>query len=285
VLSLGVWVMTQLNRYNGVKGQSELRDDQREMLEHIPAFRMRIEDRLVGDLFVARAVVDFCKRSSSGRLPTWRDVHDHDHTNITRKMTGRYCDTLKVKFSEGRLTDEAQLVLSGVKAWVEWVEWSKDPLKDNSTRYEFNARAVADFFKVEGRFPSPEEEWKFSHSGVDGTAAGRWWNGQKYRYRNRINVNAVVRCKAEIMSEEQDRQLDEWIGEPWKVWKSSVKSITAILRYKELQGDAWDGTVSENFVVSKGGEEGSEHWHEELQGMEVGQIASSISSGARTVEG
>ena len=72
--------------------------------------------------------------------------------------------------------------------------------------------------------------------------------------------------------------MDEWIGEPWKKWKGNEDIIFAILRYKELQGDAWDGTVSESFVVPKGGEEGSEHCHM-LWGMELGQIASSISCG------
>jgi hypothetical protein len=73
--------------------------------------------------------------------------------------------------------------------------------------------------------------------------------------------------------------LAEWIGEPWQQWKENEDIILAILQYKGPQGDAWDGTVSECFVVPKGGEEGSEHWHESLWGMKLGQIASSISCG------
>jgi hypothetical protein len=196
-------------------------------------------------------------------------------------MTGSCCDTLKAKFSKGKLSDEAQLVLREVKAWVEWVEV---PLRDDRQRYDFNSRAVAYFYQVHGRFPTANEEWDFSHAGINGTVTGWWWRNQKWRYRRRINVNAVVKKSSDRLSDEEDRQLDEWIAEPWQQWKANEHIILAILQYKGLQGDAWDGTVSESFVVPKGGEEGSEQWHERLWGMELGQIASSLCSGARVLD-
>ncbi len=284
VLPLGHWVGCQVGRINGAKGPNALRDDERELLEQIPAFLLRIEDQFVDESYYARAIAYYCNHIDNGRLPsinidTWV-FYDQGHTNITRNMTGRYCDKMKVKFMQGRLGDEAQLVLSGVKAWVEWAE---DPLKDDKQRLEFNARAVAAFYLVHGRLPTDREEWDFSHADINGTVAGDWWKSQIQKYRNRMNVNAVVRGKSEIMTDEQDRQLDEWIGEPWQKWKDDEDIILAILRYKDLQGDAWDGTVRESFVVPKGGEERSEQWHK-LWGVELGQLASSVSSGARVLD-
>jgi hypothetical protein len=195
-------------------------------------------------------------------------------------MTGNCCTRLKDQFDRGLLSDEAQLVLRGVKAWVEWVE---DPLRDDKQRYEFNARAVAAYYQVHGRLPSHAEKWDFSHAGNTVTVTGQWWNGQKHRYKKSINVNTVVRSKWDVLSDEEDGLLTVLVGAPWQQWKADEHIIVAILRYKELQGDAWDGTVSESFVVPKRGEEGSGQWHEKLWGMELGQLASSLRSGARVV--
>jgi hypothetical protein len=289
VLPLSQWLTGQMSQYKVNTGHSELRDVRRELLEQIPAFLEKIEatyeDRLVDDLYHARAVVYYCNHINTESLPygtndTWV-FYDQGHTNVTRKMTGSCCHDLKEKFNEGRLSDEAQLVLRGAKAWVEWAD---DRLRDDKRRYEFKARAVAYFHRIHGRFPRPRREWwDFSHAGIDGRMSGQWFSVQKLRYRNRIDVNRIVHHNAMRMTDEQDRQLDEWLGEPWQEWKRNEDIILAILKYKELQGEAWDGTVSESFIVPAGSKEGSEQWHKKLWGMELGQVVSNILSGSLVI--
>ncbi len=48
-----------------------------------------------------------------------------------------------------------------------------------------------------------------------------------------INLNAVVKKTSDRLSDEEDRQLDEWIGEPWQEWKDAAKPSIK-------QSESWD---------------------------------------------
>ena len=285
-LELGMWIRDQVSRYYARKNHPAIDYDRREQLDKIPAFKMRVDNRLVDELFIVRAVDYCCKHVSNGRLPrnnvTWT-FRDENYTKLERNLTGVSCSTLKRKFNLGSLSDEVKLALSEVKPWVEWAE---NPLKVDKRIFEFKSRAVAHFFGINGRFPVASDKWHFSHSGINATATGYWWDTQKMRYKKTISLDKFGQSSLQVLllSDDSDRQMDEWIGEPWKKWKDNEHIISVILRYKALQGDAWDGTVSESFVVPKEDEEGSEHWHKKLQGMELGQIARDISRGVTAVD-
>ena len=136
---------------------------------------------------------------------------------------------------------------------------------------------VARFIANHKRLPIRSDQWPFSHDGINETATFRWWSSLKASSKERITQHAVPGNARIGMTDEQEHQLVEWIGEPWKEWKSNETIVIAILRYKELQGDAWGGTVSESFVVPREGEEGCEDWHESMWGIELGQIARDLS--------